>query len=89
LATAVAVGTSTISAKLNSVTGSTLLTVAAGLGPCDINLDGTYDVPDAQLMINQALGTSPPANDLNGDHVVNVVDIQIVINAVLGRGCTL
>jgi hypothetical protein len=46
-------------------------------------------VPDAQLMINQALGTSPPANDLNGDHVVNVVDIQIVINAVLGRGCTL
>ncbi len=58
------------------------------LGQCDINLDGLYDVPDAQLMINQALGAIPAANDLNGDHVVNVVDIQIVINAILGLGCT-
>jgi hypothetical protein len=65
-----------------------VVAAGAGLGPCDINLDGTYDVPDAQKMINQTLGTSPPANDLNGDRVVNVVDIQIVINAVLGRGCT-
>jgi uncharacterized protein YjdB len=87
LASTFGTGTAKISATLGSVSGSTNLTVTA-LGQCDINQDGIYDVPDAQLMINQALGAIPAANDLNGDHVVNVVDIQIVINAVLGLGCT-
>jgi hypothetical protein len=87
LASTFGTGTAKISATLGLVSGSTNLTVTA-LGQCDINLDGLYDVPDAQLMINQALGAIPAANDLNGDHVVNVVDIQIVINAILGLGCT-
>jgi hypothetical protein len=85
--TAAGVGMATISATYSGIKGSAVLTVTAP-APCDINLDGVYDVPDVQLMINQAIGALPPANDLNVDHVVNVVDIQIVINAVLGLGCT-
>jgi hypothetical protein len=88
LATAVGTGASTIGAKLNSVTGSTTLTVTA-LGACDINQDGLYNLPDVQILINQALGALLAANDLNGDNVVNAVDIEIVINAVLNLGCTL
>jgi hypothetical protein len=56
--------------------------------PCDVNQDGKTNVLDAQGMINEALGDSPPANDLNGDGVVNVVDIQIVMNAAIGLGCS-
>ena len=89
-ASGIKIGSSTISASTTSpaVPGSTTLTVAA-LGPCDVNQDGFYSVADAQAMINQALGESLAANDLNGDHIVNAVDLQIVINAVLSLGCTL
>jgi hypothetical protein len=38
-------------------------------------------------MINEALGVTSPADDLNNDNAVNVVDVQIVVNAVLGLGC--
>ena len=41
-----------------------------------------------QREINEALGVTLAANDLNGDGQVNVVDVQIVINAALGLGCT-
>jgi uncharacterized repeat protein (TIGR01451 family) len=86
-ASGIAVGTSAIGAKLNSVTGSTTLTVTA-LGACDVNQDGLYTVADVQKMINEAVGAMQAANDLNGDRVVNVVDVQIVINAVMNLGCT-
>jgi uncharacterized repeat protein (TIGR01451 family) len=56
------------------------------MGPCDINGDGTVNVVDVQLIINEALGVTPAVNDLNGDSVVNVVDVQILINAALGLG---
>jgi hypothetical protein len=46
------------------------------------------DVSDVQAIINQALGTAAPNNDLNSDRVVNVTDIQVVINAVMQKGCT-
>ena len=87
LATAAGVGTSTISATLGAMQGSTVLTVTP-LGKCDINQEGLYNVTEVQRLINQALGALPAANDLNGDGAVNVVDVQIVINAVLGLGCT-
>ena len=87
LASAVGIGSSTISAMLNSVSGSTTLTVTAS--PCDLNQDTLFTVADAQAEINQALGMGQAANDLNSDHVVNAVDVQIVINAALGLGCTL
>ena len=54
---------------------------------CDISQNGT-NVVDVQLIVNQALGASPAANDLNGDGVVNVVDVQLVTNAALGLGCS-
>jgi hypothetical protein len=38
-------------------------------------------------LINQSLGVSAAANDLNGDGAIDVTDIQLVINAVLGQGC--
>jgi hypothetical protein len=54
---------------------------------CNIKGYGTTNVVDVQMMINEALGATPAANDLNRDGVVNVVDVQIVINPVLGLGC--
>lgn len=54
---------------------------------CDINRYGTTTVADVQAMINQALGTTAPANDLNNDGAVNVVDVQLVINSALSLGC--
>jgi beta-lactam-binding protein with PASTA domain len=85
LATAHAVGASTISASLGAVSGSTVLTVTAPA--CDINHAGPATVADVQGTINQALGVSPAASDLNGDGVVNVADVQVVVNAVLNLGC--
>jgi hypothetical protein len=38
-------------------------------------------------MIDEALGTAAPANDLTGDGIVNVVDVQIVIDTALGMAC--
>jgi hypothetical protein len=38
-------------------------------------------------ILNEALGATSPADDLNGDGAVNAVDVQIVINAALGNGC--
>jgi YD repeat-containing protein len=55
---------------------------------CDVNPAGTTNVASVQTVINEALGVSPPVNDLNGDGVVNVVDIETVVNAALGLGCS-
>jgi hypothetical protein len=87
LASGVAMGSSTISATVNSVMGSTTLTVTAN--PCDLDQDGMFTVADVQAMVNEALGQAQGRNDLNDDQVVNVVDIQIAINAVLHSSCTL
>jgi hypothetical protein len=70
-----------------SSTSSVITVTVTGL-PCDLNHDGSYDLPDIPIAIKQALGTLPAANDLNGDGAVNVVDIQIVLNAARGVGCT-
>jgi hypothetical protein len=54
---------------------------------CDLNQDGSADVADVQIIINEALGARAAADDLNHDGVVNVADVQKLINAVLGLGC--
>ena len=54
---------------------------------CDINHDGLVNAADAQMGINESLGTRKPSNDLNQDGVVNLVDVQIVIGAVIGYNC--
>ena len=56
--------------------------------PCDLNNDGSVNVLDAQLGINQAIGVSSCGTgdiDLNGS--CNVVDVQRLINAALGSAC--
>jgi hypothetical protein len=72
-----------------SGSGGVTITSINGAPPtkCDINLEGTVNVADVQLIINEALGAAPPLNDLNGDGVVNVHDVQIEVNAALGSGC--
>jgi uncharacterized protein (TIGR03437 family) len=59
----------------------------SSFGPCDVNQDGKTNV-HAQDMVNEALGVTSPANDLNGDGVANVVDLLIVMNAALNLGCS-
>jgi len=55
---------------------------------CSVSNGASATAADVQAIVNQALGTAPPANDVNGDQVVNAIDVQIVINAVLNLGCT-
>lgn len=57
------------------------------LTKCDLNLDGSTNVTDAQRLVNEALGITQATDDLNADGVVNVVDFQILIDAALGMGC--
>jgi hypothetical protein len=55
--------------------------------PCDVNQDGSTNIVDLQLIVNEALGTAPAVNSLSGSNTVDVVDVQIVGNAVRGLGC--
>ena len=87
-------GTSAIAAAncaSTDIAGNSLFTACTGglirLASCDINADGTTNVSDVQLIINEALGVVSPTHDLNSDGTVNVSDVQIVINAALGLGC--
>lgn len=54
---------------------------------CDVNEDQAVNVLDVQLIVNQALGLSPPVSDVNGDGVVNVLDVQHVVDAALEKAC--
>jgi hypothetical protein len=60
---------------------------AVAVFTCDLNGDTSVDVIDIQDLVNQALGLTPPVNDLTHDGIVNVADVQKEINAVLGLGC--
>lgn len=64
------------------------LQASPALNACDLNADGSVNVVDVQLAINQALGMVQCTNgDLSGDSQCNVVDVQRSINAALGSGC--
>jgi hypothetical protein len=56
--------------------------------PCNVNGDVAVDAADVQTVINQALGSTMPFNDLNQDGVISIVDVQIVIDAFFGMGCS-
>jgi hypothetical protein len=73
-----------LSASGTSYTPTGILTNA-----CDLRRDGSVDVADVQLIVNEALGGIPAAIDLNGDGTINVVDAQIEIAAALGRVCSI
>ncbi len=81
----------TANCSSTDIPGNSLVTSCTGgsikYASCDINGDGSTNVSDVQIIINEALGVVPSAHDLNGDGAVNVADVQIVINAVLGLGC--
>jgi hypothetical protein len=63
----------------------------AGSGPppisCDVNGDGSSNVVDVQLGVNQALGLAACTADINQDNVCNVIDVQRLVNAALGGQC--
>jgi len=73
--------------SLVSPTSNDSITVVS-LAACEITGHNSVTVSDVQAIVNQGLGSSKAANDINQDGVVNVVDIQIVINAVLYSSCT-
>jgi len=51
----------------------------------DIDMSGTLDAVDIQMLVNCALGTTVcELADVNYDGTLNAVDIQIAINGVLG-----
>lgn len=70
---------------------ATAITVGSHAGTpfsnCDVLHNGTTNAADVQRIVNEALGSQAPANDLNSDGVVNVVDVQIDIAAALGQPC--
>jgi sugar lactone lactonase YvrE len=70
-----------------SATATDSITVVS-LATCEAPGYNSVTVSDVQAIVNQGLGSSKSANDINQDGVVNVVDIQIVINAVLYSTCT-
>ena len=55
---------------------------------CDINGDQAFDITDLQLIVNQALGQSLAADDLNADGKVNVADIQTIVRGLMPGGGT-
>ena len=54
---------------------------------CDANRDGTTNVVDVQLSVNQVLGLAACSADINLDGQCNVVDVQRIVNASLGGAC--
>jgi hypothetical protein len=62
-------------------------TPGGGTSPCDVDQNGTTNVVDVQVGVNQALGLAACTADINQDDLCNVVDVQRVVNAVLGGQC--
>lgn len=55
---------------------------------CDLNGDGTVNITDVSLALNQVLGSAPcNTADLNQDGVCDVRDLQRFINAAQGQAC--
>ena len=84
------IGTSsvTISATNAGGTGSAGLALSV-YSACDVNRDGSTNVVDVQLQVNQALGAAACTSDLNGDGACNVIDVQRIVNTSLGGQCIL
>jgi len=78
--------TSPITIMMNSPQSITANFAVPGF-TCAVTGDTTASIADVQQLVNEALGTASPVDDLNRDHVVNLADVQKVIDATLGRGC--
>ena len=55
---------------------------------CDVSGDGSVNVVDVQLSINQALGAvACGTGDVSLDGACDIIDVQRLVNAALGLGC--
>ncbi len=54
------------------------------LSPCDLDSDGSTDVQDVLLIVQQALGNAACSDDMNADGACNIVDVQVLANVALG-----
>jgi hypothetical protein len=73
-----------------TVTMSAPKTIVANFGvayACSVSGGNSATIADVQSLINQALGKTPPANDVNSDGATNLIDVQIVVEALMGAGC--
>ncbi len=62
---------------------------ARGGSACDLDDNGSTNVADVQLGVNQALGViSCGSGDVDGDGVCNIIDVQLLVNSALGGECT-
>ena len=63
-----------------------LIPPAASVPPCDINMDGSTNVLDVQVLVNTILsGAAATRGDLNRDGRVDVLDLQALVNVILGK----
>jgi len=76
---------------LTTLPFSALVTVyaknAGATVSCDVNTDGSVNVVDVQLVVNQALALAPCTADLDGSGGCDIVDVQRVIQTALGAAC--
>lgn len=71
-----------------SITAAPLTFVLASpLSPCDVNSDGSTNVQDVQLVINQVLGLAAKTTDLDQDGKTTVIDAMRVVAAANGQSC--
>lgn len=55
---------------------------------CDMNNDGTTNISDIQICVNQAIGfASCTTCDINKDGICNIIDVQRDVNSALGQAC--
>src|SRR5579862_2697094 len=63
------------------------LLAQSSTSPCDLNGDGSVNVADVQLAVNEALGLSSCTMNLDGTGTCDIADVQRVIAAALGGAC--
>ena len=84
----VSVSNGAITAQLPQQSVTVFVIPVSNPASCDINADGTVNVVDVQLTINQVLGLIPcTTGDLQHNGQCNVIDVQRVVNAALGAQC--
>jgi len=68
----------------------TLFVIPGSPRSCDLNTDGSVNVADAQISVNQALGIlACTTADLQQMDTATFVDVQRIANAALGRSCVI
>ncbi len=70
--------------------GSAQSPVPSTASPCDLNGDGTVNIQDVLIAVNQVLGVLPCSTaDLLQNGQCSIIDVQRIVNASLGSGCVI